>query len=580
MATEQLTSAWQTENFYRTQLSSDITSSATDIFLDTVPVGSEGTLIINPDSAANREIIFYNSKTATKVTCPSAALGRGYDNTTATSHTAGTTVIMAPISDWFNSLRTLFTTTPQGWTGAGATPTAVVNNGNRSYNLSWADSILATRQPGMRNKYTRTATAPTQSTSLNGTSQYYSKSSPAGMTFTDDFVVSAWVKLSSYPSVAGSIITRYNATSGWEFQVDASGRVQLLGRNAGAANYSRVLTYQSLPLNKWVHVTAQLDMSAFTATTTTSYVMLDGVDVPCSVDRGGTNPTALIQAGNLEIGSENGGTTFFPGKVAQAAVYSAKVTQATIKAAMNQTLSGSETSLISAYSFSNSIVDLNTTNANNLTANGSAVATNLDTPFTQTVSGITAGTTNYSITTAISSDGLTETVQVPEGDTLPTTGGISAVSYSTQKVPYGFPSNREKWRVKALQKTLAQSSATTVNTWYNIASYGITLPIGDFMVGYQIAAQSNPTGGGAVEVKTTLSTANNSESDSEFTSYATINISVNSLGYGLQIFREKGMSMTSATFYYLNVNPGGGAASTFLRGDQQINVIYAEPAYL
>ena len=58
MATEQLTSAWSTENFFRTTLSADITSSATDIFLSTVPVGSEGTLIIDPDSAANREIIF------------------------------------------------------------------------------------------------------------------------------------------------------------------------------------------------------------------------------------------------------------------------------------------------------------------------------------------------------------------------------------------------------------------------------------------------------------------------------------------------------------------------------------------
>jgi hypothetical protein len=106
MASLQGTTAFGYDNFFRTTLSSDVTASATDIFLDAVPTATEGTLIIDPDSTANREIIFYNSKTATKVTCPSAALGRGYDNTTGVSHTAGTTVIMAPIADWFNSIQT------------------------------------------------------------------------------------------------------------------------------------------------------------------------------------------------------------------------------------------------------------------------------------------------------------------------------------------------------------------------------------------------------------------------------------------------------------------------------------------
>jgi hypothetical protein len=44
----------------------------------------------------------------------------------------------------------------------------------------------------------------------------------------------------------------------------------MYGTNTAGGNYSNVKTYQSLPLNKWVHVAAQLDMSTFTATTTTS----------------------------------------------------------------------------------------------------------------------------------------------------------------------------------------------------------------------------------------------------------------------------------------------------------------------
>lgn len=80
-----------------------------------------------------------------------------------------------------------------------------------------------------------------------------------------------------------------------------------------------------------------------------------------SVIQPGTNPTALVQAGNLEVGATNGGTLPFDGKLAQVAVYSAKATQATIKASMDRTLTGNETSLISAYSFDNTINDLSAT---------------------------------------------------------------------------------------------------------------------------------------------------------------------------------------------------------------------------
>lgn len=103
MATELLTSAWEPENFFETTLSADCTDSDTDIFLTGVPTNTEGTLIIDPESATDREIIYYSSKTATKVTCP--ANGRGYDNTTAVAHLSGTKVIMAPIADWFNSVK-------------------------------------------------------------------------------------------------------------------------------------------------------------------------------------------------------------------------------------------------------------------------------------------------------------------------------------------------------------------------------------------------------------------------------------------------------------------------------------------
>jgi len=300
------------------------------------------------------------------------------------------------------------------------------------------------------------------------------------MTFTDDFVVSAWIKLAAYPAAgsAATIASRHNGTNGWYFWVNEFGQVVLGGTNASAGNWSRVSSYQGVPLNKWVHVTAQLDMSSFTNTSTTSYVMIDGVDVPAFVGRSGTNPTALIQAGNLEIGSQNSGTLPFNGKIAQVAIYSAKVTQANVLATISQGLVGTETSLISAYSLSNSVNDL-TANANNLTAQGSATTTNADSPFGAQAGGTVSATLDYGIVQAI--DSSTITIQVPEGGTVPTSGGVSAVSYSNVKNPYGMPTERGKWSITSQTRVSGSGGAISANIWYGDArtAYArLRVPIG------------------------------------------------------------------------------------------------------
>jgi hypothetical protein len=359
-----------------------------------------------------------------------------------------------------------------GWAPIlGSTPNTVTYNGNRNYDLVFNSvDLSSTLSPGQKLKLTRTVAAPDQCTDLEASSsQYYSKTSPAGMTFTDDFVCSAWIKLESYTE--SGIVSRYNSGTGngFIFKIDSSGRVYLGGLNGSAANFSQVLSYQSIPLNKWVHVAAQLDMSAFTATTTTSYVMIDGVDVPAAVTRGGTNPTALVQSGDLNIGAQ---ATTVPcdGKLAQVAIYSAKVTQATIKASCNQTLSGSETSLISAYSFDGVITDLNTTNANNLTANGSAVATNADSPF---ANAVTAGTQEYAeINSVTFSTNTTVNVRVPDTCMIPTSGGVSNVYYAVGANPYGLPAFSN---VIGQVVMLASASTTTVSSFVSVSALTTTV---------------------------------------------------------------------------------------------------------
>lgn len=574
MSSGLLTSNWRPQNFFDTTLSQDMTDSSLEAFLTTVPAYDEGTLVIDPESPTNREIIYYTSKTALKVNIP--ANGRGYDDTTAVVHTAGTRVIIAPIADWFNSLRTLFTTTPQGWTSVGATPNTVTYNGNRSHDLVFnSTNLTSTLSAGMRLRTTRTVAAPTQSTSLNGTTQYYSKSSPAGMTFTDDFTVSAWIKVSSY--AAGGIATRFNNTSGWLFYLNANGQLIIQGDNAANTNYRRITSYQSVPLNKWVHVAAQLDMSAYTATPTTCYVMIDGVDVPGFLETSGTNPTALVQAGNLEIGSINAGN-FFPGKIAQVAIYSAKVTQATIRASMNQTLAGTETSLISAYSFNNTINDLNTTNANNLTANGSAVATNADSPFGSQADGTVSSTLDYAIVQKVSfSTNTTVTVQVPEGCTIPTSGGVSSVVYSSNKAPYGMPTQKGKWAIYSKYKTI--SGTITSATYVQFPGMQIKLPTGEWKGGYDGSIGAYKGADVIAQGAWTLSTSTTAEINDELTGFVRAEGGSGTQSNFGPSFKAVPISTSTQTDYYL-LGRCVQASGVIAWGDNQPFILYVENAYL
>lgn len=373
---------------------------------------------------------------------------------------------------------------PGGWSSLGITVSSVTNNGNRSSDVTFASTVASFLTPGMRLKLTRTVTAPTQCTSLNGTTQYYSRASASvsGMTFTDDFTCSAWVKLTSY--AAGGIISRFS-TSGWILRTNASGQVEIYADNGAVSRAFQ--SYQSLPLNKWIHVAASLDMSGVSG-----LIYFDGVLVP-SASSGGAG-TVLVQAGNLNVGATNG-AAFFPGKIAQAAVFSAVLSAATIRSYMSQGLSGSETSLISAYSFNGVITDLNTTNANDLTANGSAVATNADSPFALDANGTPGGTYEWGIVTKVAT--TTATVQTPEGSAIPTSGGVSAVDYSTQKSPYGFPGDEGKWQI-ATVVTANDPKTLTGAQWNSFTSGVLNVPVGAWKIGYSSSFQLNTSVSGQI----------------------------------------------------------------------------------
>ena len=343
-----------------------------------------------------------------------------------------------------------------GYTPLGATFASVVYNGNRSYTgtITGTDytNVLS---PGMRLQITRSTAAPTQSTSLNGTTQYWSKTAPNGMTFVDNFTCSGWVKLTSYPTIDGSVISRYNGTSGWVFHIVANtGQVRIGGLNS--PNSKIVTTYQSIPLNKWVHIAGTLNMAG-----SLGNLYIDGVLAPSTIS--GT-ATSLLQVGNLEIGTYNA-TAFFPGQIAQAAVFSSVLSATTIQNYYSQGLLGTEPTLISAYSFNGTPNDLNSTNANNLTSNAAAGYTT-SSPFSTQASGIPNGLNDYAeIVSATFSTNTIVVFRATDVNTIPTIGGIASVVYSSNLSPYGYPTpNTVLGRALTLTQNILAASYTTYGT--------------------------------------------------------------------------------------------------------------------
>lgn len=473
-----------------------------------------------------------------------------------------------------------------GWiTGLLPSVSSVTANGNRSYTVAFGSSISSTLSPGMRIRATRTVTAPTTVFSLDGSNDYYNDTTLSGMTATDDMTFSAWVRMTSYPASSCGIITRFNGTSGFVVRATSTGQIQVAGFSGGIANYRGFNSYQSIPLNKWVHITAQLDMSSYTATSTTMYCMMDGVDVPISLIQSGTNPTSFIQAGNLEIGSENGGTTPFAGQITDVMIFNAKVTQATMRGYMSQKPTGSETSLISAYS-NGSTTDLNTGNANNLTAQNGATTSTSYAPYGVNSFGTPVGTYEYGIVTGLASS-TDVYVQVPEGCAIPTSGGVSAVDLSSVKVPYGFPAQVGRWVVETHIKTNCVQNSPVNGTWYNLTSTSgtsggstLSVPIGDWSVGYSAVVQSGK-GSNDNDVYITLSTANNTESNVEFTNWHyTSNTGATGSALVTGSYRERPLSVSAATIYYLNSKTSVTAANINNRGDQGTTQIFAKLAHL
>lgn len=536
---------------------------------DWLYISLSATNAANPNTAADDVATLVTSRSSSASTDDGSPPTYGYPIAVITVANGASSITNANIRDIRNKviLDTGSAADSSGWAALGFTPNTVTYNGNRSYDLVFNSTDLTdTLSPGMRLKTTRTATAPTQCTDLEaGSSQYYSKSSPTGAigTMTDDFTFMGWIKPESY-GVMG-IISKHNGSTGFIFYLTAEGQVRILGQGAGNHYYT---SYQSVPLNKWTHVAASFDMSANSAA-----IYIDGVLVP-SLEAG--SGTSITQAGNLNLGAFNS-ANFFDGKLQQVAAFNAILSAATIRSYASQTLTGSETNCVGAWSFNNTINDLSA-NANNLTAQGSATATNADSPFAlgaDLVSGYTDGTTDFGIVmkTAFSTN-TTLTVQVPEGCTIPTSGGVSAVAYSTQASPYGFPNEHGRWRVSyTLRAAMSQASNATFAA---LTGLNFIVPVGAWDVGWKGNIYNSTT----TQCAWTLSNLNQTglAITTSDTTLQTIIQSSAAAAYHTQQYLQAPYTLsTASTFTMYTV---GSTTGVGIQGNASGSELFAECAYV
>lgn len=152
---------------------------------------------------------------------------------------------------------------------------------------------------------------------------------------------------------------------------------------------------------------------------------------------------------------------------------------------------------------------------------------------------------------------------------------ITSPYYSPVKAPFGFPVDPAKWTVTVTDTTQRTQSTPTQNVWYNLGSISISIPIGAWLVDYHVIGDSRHATGSSSFA--TLSTANNTESDTQFTTIAYANSSIRMSPHS----RQKILNLASKASYYLNFKTSETSVSTlYARNDLTPLIIRAVCAYL
>ena len=190
-----------------------------------------------------------------------------------------------------------------------------------------------------------------------------------------------------------------------------------------------------------------------------------------------------------------------------------------------------------------------------------------------------SATTKYFIITKVAYSAPDTTLTLYGGtDYTLSAGAITSPFFSTHKAPLGFPLDPTKWTVETTDVTSRSQASPVSGTWYNLGTVNIVLPIGAWDTYYQTVGGPSRAAAGDKSQYVTLSTANNSESDTDFTSHGR-----NDGGtfFYQEFYRRKTVVVSAKTTYYLNTKTASASMTAIEnRNDQSKLIIRAVSAYL
>ncbi len=183
-------------------------------------------------------------------------------------------------------------------------------------------------------------------------------------------------------------------------------------------------------------------------------------------------------------------------------------------------------------------------------------------------------TVKYFIVTAITST----TITLYGGTDYTLANATITLPYlSFVKAPFGFPLNPEKWTVTATFNTNVPQTSAGANTWYNLNSALIAVPIGLWKMEYLVIAQCGPGASADRYLNVTLSTANNSQSNSAYSNqFAQPACTFSRFPF----YKEFIYSTASKISLYLNTMSNVAVESLSNLGTETPTIIKAVCAYL
>jgi hypothetical protein len=189
-----------------------------------------------------------------------------------------------------------------------------------------------------------------------------------------------------------------------------------------------------------------------------------------------------------------------------------------------------------------------------------------------------SGTQYFIITKVAYSDPNTTLTLYGGTDYDLSTGTITEPYFSSWKAPLGFPLETEKWTEETTSASNNSTASPTQYTWYNATS--LSVPIGSWNIYYHACPYHSDVGTDT-NLKITISTANNSESDPDLTCATRLGGASATLVVYAQSYKNKNITLSSKTSYYLNYSTLNTGMSTIgVHGDWSVTIIRAVCAYL